>query len=118
MAPAHDGRLGPLQVGIILLTLGTALTHMSLLFPDVIFILNGLGYLALLAALYLPRFGVLPWLAEREGLVRGLLIGYTLLAIVLWLAFGLRAPIGYINKANELLLLLLLGLEWRQASTS
>jgi hypothetical protein len=43
-----------LRVGIVPLTLGTASIHLSLNFPDLGFILNGLGYLTLLAALYLP----------------------------------------------------------------
>lgn len=102
---------GLLRIGIIVLTVGTALTHISLLFPDPIFILNGLGYLALLAALYLP----IPWFAERRRLVRRALMGYTLLTIALWVAFGLRAPIGYINKLNELALLVLLFIEDRQS---
>jgi hypothetical protein len=42
----------PLLPIIGLLTLGTALTHISLLFPDSVFIANGLGYLVLLAALW------------------------------------------------------------------
>ena len=41
-----------LRVGIALLTLATALIHLQLNFPDPAFILNGLGYLTLLAALY------------------------------------------------------------------
>jgi hypothetical protein len=98
-----------LRVAIIVLTLGTALTHMSLLFPDVMFILNGLGYLGLLGALYLP----IPVLAGRRRMVRWALIGYTLLTIVLWVAFGLREPIGYLNKLNEVLLVAALIVEDR-----
>ncbi len=43
-----------LRVGIFALTLGTAFIHLQLNFPDPVFILNGLGYLALPAALYVP----------------------------------------------------------------
>ncbi len=89
-----------LRIAIIVLTLGTAITHMSLLFPDIVFILNGLGYLGLLGALYAP----IPALAGRRRQVRWALIGYTLLTIFLWVAFGLREPIGYMNKFNEVLL--------------
>lgn len=99
-----------IRVGIIVLTLGTALTHISLLFPDPVFILNGLGYIALLAALYLP----IPQLAPYRKLIRWLLIGYTVLTLVLWLAFGSRILIAYINKLNELLLLALLIWEARR----
>lgn len=98
---------GVLQVGIVALTLGTALTHISLLFPDVVFILNGLGYLALLGALYLP----LPQLAPYRSFARWALIGYTALTIGLWLAIGSRTTLGYLNKANEALLITLLLLE-------
>jgi hypothetical protein len=98
-----------LRIAIIVLTLGTALTHISLLFPDVVFILNGFGYLVLLGALYLP----IPALAGRRRQVRWVLMGYTLLTILLWVAFGLREPIGYINKLNEVLLLGALILEDR-----
>jgi hypothetical protein len=98
------------RLAVILLTVSTALTHMSLLFPDLIFILNGLGYLGLLGALYLP---IAP-LAPYRQLVRRILIGYTALSVLLWLAFGLREPIGYINKLNELLLIALLVWEDRQ----
>ena len=49
--PAVDATI---RIGVVLLTLTTATVHLSLLFPDPAFILNGLGYLALLAALYLP----------------------------------------------------------------
>lgn len=38
---------------IVLMTLATAFIHISLLFPDPVFILNGLGYLAFLGAIYL-----------------------------------------------------------------
>ena len=43
---------GALQAGIVLLTLATAIIHLTLLFPDTLFILNGLGYLVLLALVF------------------------------------------------------------------
>ena len=100
-----------LQIGIVVLTCATALTHVTLNFPDPIFILNGLGYVALLAALYLP----LPQLDPYRRFARWALIGYTALTIVLWVVIGARSTIGFINKANELLLLALLLLAERQA---
>lgn len=99
-----------LQIAIIVLTIGTALTHISLVFPDPAFILNGLGYLGLLGLLYLPIPALLPY----RRIVRRILMGYTLLTILLWIAFGLRAPIGYFNKLNEVILLALLIIEDRQ----
>ena len=99
-----------LRIGIIVLTLGTAFTHMSLNFPDPVFILNGLGYLTLLAALYLP----IPALRPYRRLIRLVFIGYTALTIFLWVLFGYRATIGYVNKINEVALIILLLLEGRQ----
>ena len=100
-----------LRAGIVLLTLGTALIHLQLAFPDPAFILNGLGYLALLAALYLP----IPQLARYRNAVRLVLIGYTALTIFLWILIGARAPIGYIDKAIEVALIVVLLLEVRNS---
>ncbi len=94
----------PVRVGIVLCTLATALVHLSLNFPDAIFILNGAGYLALLVALFAP----VPWLATYRPWIRWAFIGYTALTIVLWLVMGERTPLGYFNKISEVLLLLLL----------
>ncbi len=96
-----------LRVGIVLLTLATAVIHLQLAFPDPGFILNGLGYLTLLAALYLP----VPRLARRRNVVRWVLIGYTALTILLWVLLGARTPIGYADKAIEVALIALLLLE-------
>jgi hypothetical protein len=98
-----------LRTGIVLLTLATAVIHLQLAFPDPGFILNGLGYLALLAALYLP----VPRLAHRRNVVRWGLICYTALTIFLWVLLGARTPIGYIDKIIEVALITLLLLEAR-----
>ena len=103
-----------LQIGIIVLTLITAFIHPSLNFPDPVFILNGLGYLTLLAALYLPISQLVPY----RYVVRWLLIGYATLTVILWLAVGLRTPTGYITTADEVLLLLLLLLETHRSRSS
>ena len=103
-----------LRVGIVLLTLATALIHLQLAFPDPAFILNGLGYLTLLAALYLPH----PRVARYRNLVRWVLVGYTALSIALWIFLGARTPIGYIDKSIEIALIALLLLEARSARSS
>ncbi len=100
-----------LRAGIVLLTLGTALIHLQLDFPDPVFILNGLGYLTLLAALYLP----IPRIARYRTLVRLVLIGYAALTIFLWVLLGLRTPVGYIDKVIEIALIVLLLVEARRA---
>lgn len=100
----------PLQIGIVVLTVATAVTHFTLNFPDPIFILNGLGYLALLAVLFAP----IPQFAPYRRYARWALIGYTTLTLLLWVAIGERTTIGFVNKANELLLLTLLLIEERR----
>jgi hypothetical protein len=98
-----------LRVGIVLLTLATALIHLQLNFPDPAFILNGLGYLTLLAALYLP----IPRMARYRNTARWVLIGYAALTIFLWILLGARTPIGYIDKVIEVALITLLLIEAR-----
>ena len=104
-----------LGVGIFLLTLATALIHLFLAFTAIpyfglnfgvmLFILNGLGYLGLLAALQLP----IPQLTRFRSAARWALVGYAALTIVL---FFLMAPwydiIGYVDKAIEVVLIALL----------
>jgi hypothetical protein len=97
--------------GIILFGLATALLHLSL-FPrlglDPI-ALNGLGYLALLGAYFLP----IPFFQQKHTLVWWTLLGYTVLTFVLWVIMGDKtftfdlsnAAIGYYAKAAELFLI-------------
>ena len=99
-------RIGLMQVVIILLALIAAGIHLSLLFPDVIFILNGLGYLGLTAAYFLRL--PIPFLQDRKRLVRFALIGYTALTLILWLAIGEQTPLGIFTAAIEVLLIVLL----------
>ncbi len=89
---------------IILLAIATALVHFSLLFPDPVFILNGLGYIALVAALYLP----LPPLIQQRAKIRWVLMAYTALTVLLWILLGARAAIAYIDKLIEIILLIVL----------
>jgi hypothetical protein len=105
-------QLGPLQVGVVSLTVITAVIHFTLVFPSPMFILNGLGYLTLLAALYLP----IAQLTGYHRLVRWALVGYTALTVVLWVVMGSRIPIAYVAKVDELALIVLLWLESRQSS--
>lgn len=102
------------QVAIVVLALATALIHIWLAIPEtmVAFYLNGAGYIALVIALYLPL------LSRWKRLARILLIGYTLLTIVLWLLIGEQNLLAYADKLVEVLLVILLVLEWRQATAS
>jgi hypothetical protein len=104
-----------LGVGIFLLTLATAVIHlylaltaissMGLNFGVMLFILNGLGYLGLLAALQLP----IRQLARFRSAARWALVAFTALTIVL---FFVMAPqytiIGYVDNAIEVALIALL----------
>ena len=98
------------RYGIILSALATALLHLSLfsrLGPDPI-ALNGLGYLALLGAYFLP----IPFFQQRHNLVWWALLGYTALTLILWIILGDKAfafdfsnaAIGYYAKTAELFL--------------
>ncbi len=102
-----------LRLGIIFLTLATAILHLFLGVTAGIFlfVLNGLGYLALLAALYLPIRPLEPY----RNTTRWVLLGYTALTLVLWLIVGERNAAGYIDKVVELLLIALLLAEARQS---
>ncbi len=110
--------LGPLQYGVIVLTVLTALLHIGLgssFFQDVmgkIFILNGLGYLSLLAALYfLPQF------AGMRSFVRWVLMAFTAVTIIGYFVLNpmaLTSPPGLVDKAIEVALIVLLYLESRK----
>ena len=108
-------KTGGLQIGIIVLTLSTAVIHFSRNFPDVVFILNCLGYLGLLAALYLP----VPFFAGRRGLVRTVLMGFAALTIIAWIGMGDKSLatgyVGYIDKVIEIVLIILLWLEHQRS---
>lgn len=103
-------KLGPIQIGIILLTAATAIIHLVLGIPNglIMFILNGIGYLALVAALYLPQF------KRYNTWVRWALIAFTAVTIIGWIAVGSRNAIGYIDKVIEIALIALLIIEMRQ----
>jgi hypothetical protein len=98
------------RIGVVVLTVITAIVHLSLLFPDPVFILNGSGYLTLLAALYLP----IPQLVPHQPLVRWILIGYTMLTILAWVAIRERTLLGYSTTVVEVALVILLLIEDRR----
>ena len=81
-------KLNGKQYGIVLLVVFTAILHLAAAFdkvlfpesPDPLFILNGLGYLGLLGAYFLP----IKFFQDRHKLVRQVLSGYTILTIAAW----------------------------------
>jgi hypothetical protein len=103
----------PIQIAIILLTVATAVIHLVLGIPNnlTMFILNGVGYLALLVALYLPQ------LRSYQNYTRWALIGFTAVTIVAWVVitgFDLTNPIALITKLIEIALIVCLFLEGRK----
>jgi hypothetical protein len=110
---SNQSRFGALQIGIVILTVTTALIHVSLLFPNVMFILNGLGYLTLLAVYFLP----IGFFQERHNLVRWAFILFTGATILGWIAIGDKSwpggGLGYITKIIEVLLIILLVVDGR-----
>ncbi len=113
----NKSNFGALQIGIFILTMTTALIHISLLFPDVLFILNGLGYLTLLAVYFLP----IGMFQERRNLVRWAFIVFTGLTILGWVAIGDKSwpggGLGYLTKLIEVLLIILLVVEGRESQS-
>ena len=83
-------KLKTLDYFIIVLVLATAVLHFAAAFdrvlfpagtPDPLFTLNGLGYLGLLGAFYLP----ISFFQQRHKLVWQVLSGYVILTIIAWL---------------------------------
>ena len=123
MSEANQDRaithIGLLQIVILLLVVATAMVHLSrgvLLgvpslrpFP-LLFYLNAIGYLFLVAALYLPQF------ARFQRPIRWTLIVYAAITILLWILITRARPnlLGYIDKPIELTLIVLLIIEDQQ----
>jgi len=104
------GRLGTwaLRACIVALALTTAAIHASL--GGFLFLMNAAGYIVLALAMIAPGpFGRIRWL------VRLALIGFTAATIGGWLLFGARFPLAYLDKAVEVALIVLLGLELQLA---
>ncbi len=112
---ANSSRLSAVQIGIIILTLATALIHFSLLFPDLLFILNGLGYLSLLAAYFLP----IDLARKNHNLVRWLYMLFVAVTILAWVVMGDKSwpagALGYVTKLIEVVLIVLLVVDGRQS---
>lgn len=111
-------RIGPVQIGIIAAALITAFIHIyiNVTTQGFLFILNGLGYLALTVLLFLPpttvnRFVPGSLTRSYRSIVRWVFIGYTLLTILLWVMMGTRSTLAYVDKITEVVLVVLLWLD-------
>jgi hypothetical protein len=107
---------GPIEGSIIALTISTAIVHLLLAFGEgtlpmgtlpILWLLNGIGYLVLLAALYLPSLAVI------QPFVRWVLIAYTALTFVAWVVITHAAydAFDYTDKIIEIVIILLLIIE-------
>jgi hypothetical protein len=88
----------------VVLTLATAWVHASL--GGLLFLLNAAGYATFAVGMLVPR----P-LALLRPLVRLGLLGFTIVTIGAWVAFGARFELAYIDKGIELVLVALVALE-------
>ncbi len=110
--------LNTIAYGVMGLTIITALIHfyISFQFADgsgFIFLLNGIGYLGLLGAIYLP----IAFLARYRSLWCWCLLAYTALTVALWFFIGASdSSIAYVDKVVELVLIFLVWLEARRFS--
>jgi len=82
-------KLNNVRYGIIIATLVTAVAHLlaafdKILFPDHVdplFLLNGLGFLGLLGAYFLP----IPFFQQRHNLVHIALMAFAAITIAAWI---------------------------------
>ncbi|MCA9994706.1 MAG: hypothetical protein KDE56_03095 [Anaerolineales bacterium] len=111
-------KLGPTQYGIIVLTVLTALIHLGLGFSfmgagflPILFILNGLGYLALMVA-YFWGGSISSQLVAMRGQIRWAYIAFTAVTIIAFfiMNFGNYQMPGLVDKLIEIILVALL---WR-----
>ena len=110
-------RIGLLQIAIILLAVITGLIHLDLGVRflmigeggplPIMWILNFVGYIVLVTALYLPP------LQGIQSITRWVLIAYTALTIILWYLIGIsHANLeAYVDKLVEVVLIILLLVE-------
>ena len=110
-----------LSVGIVVLAASTALIHFLLalslgpprlaLFP-LLFYLNAIGYIVLLIAYFAPP------LARLRRAIRWLLVLYTALTFALWFVLDRHHDAeGYLDKALEVALIILLLIDDLRAAT-
>jgi hypothetical protein len=112
-----QSKLGWVQFGIMITAVITAGIHLYLgiTLPYPLFILNAIGYLGLLIALFIQ----VPLAQKNRSLIRWVMMGFTAVTIVAWLAIGKKSLpgnwIGYVTKFDEVILLALL---WMDRSRS
>jgi hypothetical protein len=109
-------KLSGMQWGAVGLAVLTAVIHLVLGLgaPEpmfmILFVLNGVGYIVLVAALYF-----LPAFAANRSLIRWTLIGFTAVTVILYFVFNgteaFKSAFGLVDKAIEVVLIILLWLD-------
>jgi hypothetical protein len=101
------------RILILLTGLFTAIVHLVILnIPflrdqgtvDPLFTLNGLGFLALLAAFFFD----IPVIRQYQKWVNWGLLAFTAVTLIAWIAIGARNPLGYITALDEVAMIALL----------
>ncbi len=118
-------RVGPVQIGVIVLALATAGIHLYLFLIEgflgdssmlpiyqLLFVGNVLGYVTLVVALYLS-----PPLARFRPVVRVLLIAIATASIISYFYVGVTDTTGNIDKVIEVLLIALLTVDAGMSSS-
>ena len=120
-------KLGPIQRAIAALVVMTGIVHlMAGVDDEVLLLLNGLGYPIILAAVYFmptqPFKGMFftPF-KSFKGILYWLLIGYTTITVISFflihpwgIANGQLDWLGLVTKAAEVVLVVLVLVDWRQ----
>ncbi len=102
-----------LLTGVILeLTLATAIIHLTL--GGTLFLLNGLGYLAL-GAIYLAS-AALPAVRRHALLPKAALASYAAITIAAYLVIGPYFTLGWVTKGIELAVVSLVALDLLMAA--
>lgn len=107
------------RILILLTGLFTAIVHLVILNMgfirgegqiDVLFALNGLGFLAFLAAFFFE----IPLVRQYQQWVNWGFLAYTVITLIAWIAIGARNAVGYITAIDEVALIALLWMYMRQ----
>lgn len=99
---------GYVQIGIIAAAVAAAAVHLLLGFPPSLFVLVSLGYLLLLAGMYLP----LPGLAAARPWLRWILLLLAVANILAWIVLGSKQElISFAAPVIEVVLAVLLFVE-------
>jgi hypothetical protein len=104
--PGHRVEIVATRTVAVGLALATAWIHAWL--GGTLFLLNAAGYTVLAITLVAPLPGAL---RDSRWLIRLALLGFTIVTIAGWAAFGARFWVAYLDKAIELALVVAVGVD-------